>query len=46
MPPRERLRVGDAAPALTLPDAAGQRVELSSKWQSGPTLLTFLRHFG
>lgn len=46
MPPQEHLNVGDAAPALTLPDATGQNIELGSLWQNGPTLLTFLRHFG
>jgi peroxiredoxin len=42
----KRLRVGDPAPDFTLLGADGQPVALNSLWQGGPTLLTFLRHFG
>ncbi len=42
----KRLRVGDPAPDFVLLGTDGQPVALSSLWPSGPTLLTFLRHFG
>ena len=42
----KRLKVGDAAPAATGLDVAGNEVDLSIHWSNGPTLLTFLRHFG
>ncbi len=41
-----RLHPGDSAPALTLLNASGKTVELPALWNSGPTVLTFLRHFG
>jgi len=41
-----RLAVGAAAPESVLLDARGQQVRLSNVWRHGPTLLTFLRHFG
>jgi hypothetical protein len=40
------LHKGDLAPNGTVLDVKGQPVELSSLWRGGPTLLTFLRHFG
>lgn len=40
------LRVGNAAPTLTLFDAAGAPAVLADLWSEGPILLTFLRHFG
>lgn len=41
-----KLRIGDAAPVATGLDIAGNEIGLSSQWATGPTLLTFLRHFG
>ncbi|MDI9634473.1 hypothetical protein QM565_01520 [Geitlerinema splendidum] len=41
-----RLEPGDAAPDFDLLDPKSNRVSLVSFWGSGPTLLTFLRHFG
>jgi hypothetical protein len=42
----KKLKIGDLAPnGLTL-SATGEPVELQSLWANGPTLLTFLRHFG
>jgi len=41
-----RLSIGTAAPESVLLDTKGQEVLLSSVWSEGPTLLTFLRHFG
>jgi hypothetical protein len=41
-----QLEVGQAAPAATLLNPAGASVLLSDMWAKGPTLLTFLRHFG
>ena len=40
------LRVGSAAPSLTVFDAAGAPAVLAELWAAGPLLLTFLRHFG
>jgi peroxiredoxin len=37
------LQVGATAPELTLPDAMGQAVALSSIWQRGPLVLLFYR---
>ena len=42
----ERLTVGSRAPNQTLRDSAGHSVDLAQFWMGGPTLLTFLRHFG
>lgn len=42
----KRLKVGEAAPDLTLVNGNGQETHLSQIWSQGPTLLTFLRHFG
>jgi peroxiredoxin len=40
------LKPGDAAPDATLLDVNGNPVSLADLWPQGPTLLTFLRHFG
>jgi hypothetical protein len=40
------LRAGDRVPEGTALAPDGTLVDLSSQWASGPTLLTFLRHFG
>jgi peroxiredoxin len=40
------LSVGQGAPDATLQDQDGNEVALSSLWQTHPTLLVFLRHFG
>lgn len=40
------LRPGDPAPDLTLPDADGHLVQLSSLWHAAPLALVFIRHFG
>lgn len=42
-----RLQVGDKAPVITLADTQGQVVRLDERvWSQGPTLMSFLRHFG
>lgn len=41
-----RLRVGDKAPGGTAVSQTNELIELSTLWADGPTLLTFLRHFG
>lgn len=41
-----RLQSGEQAPSLTLIDKNAQDVTLNELWKNGPTLLTFLRHFG
>lgn len=46
MSPAQRLNPGDHAPDITLLDVHGQPVQLATYWSHGPTLLTFLRHFG
>ncbi|MCB9434738.1 MAG: hypothetical protein H6668_22475 [Ardenticatenaceae bacterium] len=43
---KQRLQVGDAAPAGTALDIHGDEVSLATLWGDGPTFLTFLRHFG
>jgi len=40
------LKVGDPAPNITVLDVQGQPTALAGYWTNGPTLLTFLRHFG
>lgn len=40
------LQPGQAAPESTVLDINGQPIQLSSVWQNGPVLLSFLRHFG
>ncbi len=42
----QRLTPGDRAPDLTLLDVKGETAILSDHWTDGPTVLTFLRHFG
>ena len=41
-----RLKIGDDAPDYALFDKGGSEVSLSQLWSAGPTVLTFLRHFG
>jgi peroxiredoxin len=41
-----RLKPGDHAPDITLLDVHSKPVQLANYWSNGPTLLTFLRHFG
>lgn len=41
-----RLKPGDKAPDISVTDIHGQPVELARYWPNGPTLMTFLRHFG
>lgn len=41
-----RLAAGSPAPDSLLLDADGQPASLSARWVAGPTVLTFLRHFG
>jgi len=42
----QRLQVGALAPDITLIDAEAEAVKLAGLWEKGPTVLTFLRHFG
>lgn len=39
-------QIGDLAPDVELPDAAGRVRRLSEWWSTGPVHLVFLRHFG
>jgi hypothetical protein len=41
-----RLSPGDQVPAGIATDVDEQKVDLTQLWKEGPTLLTFLRHFG
>jgi hypothetical protein len=41
-----KLKIGDAAPDADVLDSHGQPISLADVWPAGPTLLTFLRHFG
>jgi peroxiredoxin len=41
-----RLSIGDSAPDYALKSSTGHEVSLSQLWAEGPTVLTFLRHFG
>lgn len=41
-----RLSIGSHAPDAVLLDATGSETALNTLWGNGPTLLTFLRHFG
>ena len=40
------LKTGDPAPDITVTDIHGAPVQLAEYWSGGPTLVTFLRHFG
>lgn len=40
------LQVGQHAPDVIVYDIKGQAVHLESQWSQGPTLVSFLRHFG
>lgn len=42
----EQLRIGQPAPNGSALNVDGHDVELGTLWSGGPTLLTFLRHFG
>lgn len=42
----QQLNPGQPAPDGVALDDQGQAVDLASLWPNGPTLLTFLRHFG
>lgn len=46
MSKKAKLRVGDVAPNGTALSQTGDPIELENLWGEGPTLLTFLRHFG
>lgn len=46
MPKQIQLLFNHDAPNLTLLDASGKEVELSSLWKTKPLLLSFTRHFG
>lgn len=41
-----RLQIGMSAPDLMLLNVQNQPINLADLWPTGPTLLTFLRHFG
>jgi peroxiredoxin len=41
-----RLEIGNPAPDFALQSADAAPVSLSGIWADGPTVLTFLRHFG
>ena len=40
-----RLKVGDSFPELVL-DSVDGPVELVERWQRGPLVVAFMRHFG
>jgi len=42
----KHLQPGQPAPNATVLDINGQPFQLATLWQSGPVLLSFLRHFG
>lgn len=42
----KRLKVGDPAPAVEVKNLDEQELSVEELWSQGPTLLTFLRHFG
>jgi len=42
----KRLKPGDKAPSGAVLTIDNQPVLLDDLWSDGPTLLTFLRHFG
>ena len=41
-----RLQPGEVAPDYILKTRDGEEVALRDLWANGPTVLTFLRHFG
>ena len=42
----DRLKIGDQAPPITVEDTHGQPLDPAQYWAKGPTLMSFLRHFG
>jgi peroxiredoxin len=40
------VSVGDAAPNITLKDSTGSEIQLNTLWETTPTVIVFLRHFG
>ncbi len=42
----KRLKPGDLAPDAAVLDLDGNTIQLKQLWQTGPVLLSFLRHFG
>jgi hypothetical protein len=42
----KKLKIGELAPDASVIDVNNEAVLLASLWSEGPTLLTFLRHFG
>jgi hypothetical protein len=42
----KKLQVGQVAPNATVINVDEESVALASLWATGPTFLTFLRHFG
>jgi len=46
MSKNSQLKIGEPAPNGTAVTQTGEPIELQSLWAEGPTLLTFLRHFG
>jgi peroxiredoxin len=45
-PHKTPLAIGDRAPDVELSDHEGHAIRLSSVWQSQPSVLLFVRHFG
>ncbi len=43
---RDVVKVGDAAPGVTVIDPDDREVRLPSFWADRPAVLAFLRHFG
>ena len=43
---RNKLKRGNPAPDLSVINADGAEIALSSMWADKPLVLTFLRHFG
>ena len=42
----QKLQRGNVAPAGIVLNIHEEPIDLHALWQDGPTLLTFLRHFG
>ena len=42
----KRLKIGVSAPTVTVKNLDEQELSVDELWSHGPTLLTFLRHFG